>query len=103
MFLRDEELLFRAKRAGVIPYTNINGKLFFLVAKDRRYNQYTDFGGSAKHCFETAKENAFREFHEETNDIFSHFLYFKSVAVADFLPQRSVIVFVFIPFEIFIN
>jgi len=57
------------KRCGIIPYTCINGILYFLLGHDFRTNELTDFGGGAQKD-ETAPITAFREFKEETLDIF---------------------------------
>lgn len=62
----------KVRRAGVIPYTVCNGRLFFLMGVDSQYNQVTDFGGGSKKD-ENALQTALREFNEETNGIFSNY------------------------------
>lgn len=65
----------KTQRAAVIPYIlrNVNQevKLFFLLAQDRATGEWTDFGGGVKK-FEYALETAFREFREESKEIFMH-------------------------------
>lgn len=61
----------KTHRAGVIPYTSINGKMHFLLAKDRSFGELTDFGGGVK-GEETALKGALREYSEESNYIFEN-------------------------------
>lgn len=56
-------------RAGVIPYTIKDNRLYFLLGIDRRTRELTDFGGGAK-LEETMSEAALRELHEESCEIF---------------------------------
>jgi len=60
----------KTSRAGVIPYVIFKNKLYFLLGVDFRSGELTDFGGGVKYD-ETALEGAFREFEEETHNIFS--------------------------------
>lgn len=57
-------------RAGVIPYTVHNDRLYFLFGRDYKTGEICDFGGGRKKN-ETSKDTAIREFKEETNGIFS--------------------------------
>lgn len=61
------------KRAGVIVYTVHNNELYFLLGIDRRTREFTDFGGGCKQS-ETLLESAWREFGEESCDIFKNYL-----------------------------
>lgn len=56
-------------RCGVIPYTVIRGKIFFLCAVDKDTKEYGDFGGGVKKI-ETALKGGLREFEEESLGIF---------------------------------
>lgn len=55
----------RSKRASVIPYTIINGKLHFLLGIDAQTGDITDLGGGVKKD-ERSLEACFRELTEET-------------------------------------
>lgn len=57
-------------RAGVIPYTIHNERLFFLMGVDRRYGDFTDFGGGVKRT-ESLLDGAYREFTEESCKMFA--------------------------------
>lgn len=67
------------KRAGVIPYTIHNTKLYYLLGVDRKFNEYTDFGGGCK-TEETLLEGAWREFNEESCNIFCEEVNLESLA-----------------------
>lgn len=56
-------------RAGVIPYTTYNSKLYFLLGVDRSTRELTDFGGGKK-ATESMIEAALRELNEESCKIF---------------------------------
>ena len=56
-------------RGGIIPFTIVNGKIVICTGKDRKFGEITDFGGKAKYN-ENAIQAAFREFHEETCNVF---------------------------------
>ena len=60
----------KVSRAGVIPYTRKDNQLYFLLAKDKRTGELSDFGGGIKIHREVAMAGALREFKEETNDLF---------------------------------
>jgi hypothetical protein len=59
----------RFKRAGFIPFTDINGKRYFCLGIDAKYGTLTDFGGGVKR-HEHFIEAACRELKEESLDIF---------------------------------
>ncbi len=63
-----------SSRGGVIPYCVVNGKIHFLLAKDSKYNQLSDFGGGVKQK-ENALTGGIREFREESNSIFDDEMY----------------------------
>lgn len=78
----------KTKRAGVIPYVNVNGNLHFLMGRDTTSKDWTDFGGGVK-LGETALSGAIREFKEETYRIFDDEVYSpsnfeNSMAVTDY-------------------
>lgn len=59
------------KRAGIIPFTLVNGELIFYMGVDTMTGELTDFGGSIyKDIKETAIECAIREFKEESLGVF---------------------------------
>lgn len=57
------------KRAGVIPYTQIDDKKYFCMGIDYKYGTLTDFGGGVKRI-ENFVEAACRELEEESLGIF---------------------------------
>jgi hypothetical protein len=57
-------------RAGVVPYTIIDGITYFLLARDRLTKELGDFGGGVKK-FEYSLMAGLREWHEESRGIFS--------------------------------
>jgi len=59
----------KTERAGVIPYTIINNKVFFLLAKHKFSGDLGDFGGGVKKE-ETSLKGAIREYYEESGSIF---------------------------------
>jgi hypothetical protein len=72
-------------RAGVIPYTVINGEKHFCLAVDSQYGNLTDFGGCVKK-YETFTRAASRELYEESLGVFNYCsknLYDYSIAVYD--------------------
>lgn len=58
----------RPGRAGVLPYTIVNGQLHFLFGVDRKAREYSDFGGGRKQD-ETFMQGAHREAVEELEGI----------------------------------
>jgi ADP-ribose pyrophosphatase YjhB (NUDIX family) len=60
-------------RAGIIPYTIKNNELFFLLARDRKTLELTDFGGGIKKN-ETLFSAAIRELNEESCCIFQNII-----------------------------
>jgi hypothetical protein len=63
------------RSAGIIPYTFINGSLFFLLQHlDNPFKEndkgWNDFGGKRNYVGETPPEIASREFNEETSCLF---------------------------------
>ena len=61
---------FTQKRAGVIVYTILNGKIYFCMGVDYVHGSLTDFSGGIKSSEETVISGAFREFKEESLGIF---------------------------------
>lgn len=89
----------KTDRAGVIPYTIVNGKVFLLLARHKFSGDLGDFGGGVKKE-ETTLKGALREYFEESNFIFvnekadlDH-----SVAIVD---DKMAILFLFIKQEWF--
>lgn len=72
----DHPEFFRSKRAGIIPYTKIEGKIHFLMGVDMISKELSDFGGGVK-IRENTLEGAIREFKEESNKVFPHKIYTK--------------------------
>jgi len=58
-------------RAGLIPYTFIDGKLYLCFGKDKKSGDLTDFGGGKKRS-ESPIECAVREGNEESRYAFSN-------------------------------
>jgi hypothetical protein len=57
-------------RCGVIPYTLIDGKLYFLLARHKPSRELSDFGGGVRKYEHTLFAGA-REFMEESRGIFA--------------------------------
>jgi len=65
-------------RAGVIPYTIENNRLYFLMGIDRKTRELTDFGGGAK-SNESMVQAGFRELAEESCEIFTGHITMKNL------------------------
>lgn len=57
-------------RAGVIPYTKENGKLYFAFGLDTKFNELTDFAGGVKQTDDNVITGGIREFLEESLTVF---------------------------------
>ncbi len=57
-------------RAGVIVYTNNNGRIYFGLGIDTKYGAYADFSGGIKYSIEDTLTGAIREFNEESLGVF---------------------------------
>lgn len=57
------------KASGILPYTIIQNKLYFLLQKNKK-NIYSDFGGKREVYDSDHIKTASREFAEETNGFF---------------------------------
>ena len=68
------------RAGGILPYTIINNKLYFLLQKsDFKRNLFSDFGGKREDDDLNIMYTAAREFSEETNGLFfSNNLYQKN-------------------------
>jgi hypothetical protein len=69
------DAVLRAKGAGIIPYTVIDGKIYFLFQKADNPNKkkdfgWNDFGGKKNLTEENTSITAAREFSEETSCLF---------------------------------
>ena len=53
--------------AGILPYTNYKGSIYFLLGRDSD-NKWSDFGGSSLKG-ETTYQTAIREGYEELNGV----------------------------------
>lgn len=73
-------------RAGIIPFTIHNGKLYLCLGKHRRSGELTDFAGQ-RHNYETILECAVREANEETRYAFGE------LRVEDLLDRDCVCLF----------
>lgn len=62
------------RRASVVPYTIRNNKVYFLLARDKKTSDITDFGGGVKN-HESSLSACLREFKEESNCIFGEEFY----------------------------
>jgi ADP-ribose pyrophosphatase YjhB (NUDIX family) len=62
----------RPARAGIIFYTEYQGRILYCFGKDTKTGELTDFGGGVKYKSrgEDAVDGALREFQEETLGIF---------------------------------
>jgi len=71
-------------RAGVILYCVIEGKVYFLFARDRRTYDLCDFGGHRDDHDPNALATALREFREESGGIFAqHKVSLRQIALYD--------------------
>lgn len=84
-------------RSGVIPYTVINNKLFFLFGIDAAHNELTDFGGGVKKN-ETVVTGGLREFNEESRGIFSNIFNFNDIQPCITLYNETMAI-IFIPLQ----
>lgn len=66
------------RRSGVLPYTVIKGKIYFILGSYFRNFEYTDFGGGVQKN-EGVIEAASREFREETRECFHNVFYSKKL------------------------
>lgn len=62
------------RRASVVPYTIKDNKVYFLLARDKKTSDITDFGGGVKN-HESSLSACLREFKEESNCIFGEEFY----------------------------
>jgi len=65
------------RRASVVPYTIRDDKVYFLLARDKKTSDITDFGGGVK-SNESSLSACLREFKEESNCIFGEDFYSNS-------------------------
>jgi len=61
---------YKPKRGGMIMYMIIDGRLIFYMGRDKKYKEYTDFGGTINYKKEDGLSGAIRELKEETYKIF---------------------------------
>lgn len=73
MLIKGKDLLYvqSCYRAGVIPFTKVSGKVYFLLAVDFKTGDLSDFGGGCKKN-ETLISAAVRELNEESYGIFTN-------------------------------
>lgn len=64
----------KGNRASVVPYTLIDGELYFLFAIDAKSKDVTDMGGGVRGA-ESLLAAAIREFKEESYEIFPATMY----------------------------
>lgn len=86
----------RTQRGGVIPYTIINNRVYFLLARHGETKELGDFGGGIKKN-EFALNGAFREYKEETNGIFDYSScndFLDKLAVVD--GNKMAVIFIFV-------
>lgn len=63
--------LLKPSRAGVIVYTQYEGKIYFISGIDNKTGEVTDFGGGVSYKIDTnALSGGLREFMEESLGIF---------------------------------
>ena len=58
--------------AGIVPYTIIYGKYYFLLGLETSNNKWSGFVGGSEPG-EIPRETAIREFHEETKLVFENY------------------------------
>lgn len=75
-------------RAGVIPYTMLEGKLHFLLGIHRLTRDLTDFGGGIK-ASETPAHGAYRELHEESCEIFLNDISIETIESSPVITNRT--------------
>jgi hypothetical protein len=67
----DSGIVEDVTRAGIVFYTTIGGKLYYLLGIDSKSGNYSDFGGRVeRHERGNFYETAVRELHEETTGLF---------------------------------
>ena len=87
--------LSRTLRAGIIPYTCINGNYFFCLGRDTASGELTDFGGGVRKN-ETIFEGANREFHEETRNVFAFDINDRKIASQSIVVQTDYMTIFFV-------
>ncbi len=68
-FIYINNIKCECKACGILPFTIIENKLYFLLQKDKK-NIYSDFGGKRELYDTDYIKTASREFAEETNGFF---------------------------------
>jgi hypothetical protein len=71
--------------AGIIPFSKVNNKLFYLLGKDNLSQKWCDFGGKSEK-YETLLDTAAREGYEELNGLLGSKEYIKKQLIATNLP-----------------
>jgi hypothetical protein len=91
-------------RSGVIPFTKINNKVYFLLAVDFNTGDLSDFGGGCKKN-ENLVTTAFRELNEESYGLFvnmSEQILYNSFAIVNH-KRNSAVFFMYIDSTWFTN
>lgn len=88
----------KTKRSGIIPFTNLDGKVYFLVGIDSKTSEYTDFGGGVKK-YETALTAGIREFYQESRGIFSKEYYNLHNTLGNISIYSNTMTITFIPIQ----
>ncbi len=82
------------ERAGVIPYLIQDGVMWFALGIDEKSGDLTDFSGSVKYYEnENAVHGAFREFAEESLEVFADY-YSSDTAYPLIYNEKDLIIFV---------
>lgn len=97
--LKKKKKMLKTKHAGIIPFTvDENGELVFLLGIDSRSKDLADFGGK-RETNENAFQTAFREFKEETLDIFNSKVYNNMESLYETISDKSENTIIFLPID----
>ena len=76
--------------AGILLYTIKNNNIYFLLGKDSKWRQWSDFGGKNDDIDNTKEDTAVREFYEESMGVIYDFIQVKEkILKCDFIKTLS--------------
>ena len=91
-FIYINNIKCECKACGILPFTIIENKLYFLLQKDKK-NIYSDFGGKREIYDTDYIKTASREFAEETNGFFfTNKLINNDITIANNIKKSTIII-----------
>ena len=92
---------YKPKRAGVIIYTVYKNKMYFILGKDHKSGNITDFGGGISAKCETGITGGLRELSEESLGIFGKITIEEIKNCLAVYDENNLIIFIPIHVDIF--